>query len=394
MCHLKSISHLLLFCFLFQTCIAQKTAMVLPQIENYTKGELELKTTAFGDKNPITIGKITEDGTIQLNWPEIDINKNNKNDYWANSIKNFTGGNFCKDPNAVIDNEAATLVANKYIYVYKYNKPVGCIIPSTQKGQEHRKDQLGTTIDWVYSYTDTNAKANCSEKKEWKDLYSFNETTAYDLKFKKGWNLVAYTLNEMEEYEENGQTRSLPKTKIIQSLNKVPKNLHWHLKYWANDALLEIEQQLLKLKPLPKQHYENWLPKKLGNLKRTGYEIGKILERMPTLNNVNLQFEKNDKKIDLTIVDCANNKKAISNFTLMQDMTSRDWKDKTKTGYSEATKLDDTRVMIDYNEEDVKTILTYNTNGRFMIKAEAIHIKPKELWEYLKSLNFELLITN
>ncbi|WP_400075254.1 hypothetical protein [Winogradskyella sp. R77965] len=367
--------------------------MALLKIEDYTKGELELKTKAFGDNNPITIGKIMADGTIQFNWPEIELSTISENDYWTNSIKNFTGGNFCKDPNAVIDNEAAILVENKYIYVYKYNKPVGSIIPSSQKGQEHNKAQLGTTIDWIYSYTDTNAKANCSEKKTWKELYSFDQTTAYDLKFKKGWNLVAYTLNEIEDYEDNGQIRSLPKTKTIQSLNKMPANLYWHLNYWANDALLEIEQQLITLVPLTKQQYENWLPKKLGKLKRTGYEIGKTLERMPTLNKVNLLFEKDAKKIDLTIVDCANNKVAISNFTLIQDMASRDWKDKTKTGYSTATKLDDTRVIIDYNEEDLKTTFSYNANERFMIKAEAIHIKPEELWEILKNLQLEKLIS-
>ncbi len=50
------------------------------------------------------------------------------------------------------------------------------------------------------------------------------------------------------------------------------------------------------------------MPKKLGKLKRTNYEIGKELERMPSLNNVNLLFEKGSKTIDLTIVDCAVNK--------------------------------------------------------------------------------------
>jgi len=367
---------LLLSIMLLQFCKAQQTESKasLPKIENYTKGELELKTKAFGDNNPITIGKIMADGTIHLNWPEIDLTTINENKFWTKSFKRFTGGNFCKDPNAIIDNPETILVENKYLYVYKYNQAVGAIMPSTQKGQEHDNRQLGTTIDWVYSYTDANAKANCSVKMEWENLYSFNETTAYELKFRKGWNLVSYTLNEVEEYDENGQKRSLPKTKTVTSINKIPTDLHWHLKYWANDALLDIEQQLIKETPIANAQYETWLPKKLGNLKRTDYEIGKTIKRFPSLSNVNMLFKKGDKTLDLTIVDCTGSKDMAGGFTLIMEMASLDWKDDTKTGYRSASAMDDKRVITEYNEKEAKTTLSYNTNGRFIIKAEATNM--------------------
>ena len=384
---------LFLFVFtLFQSAIAQQTQATLSKVENYTKGELELKITSFGDKNPITIGKVMADGTIHFNWLEADLSKTNENDYMTRSIENFYGGNFCHDSNAVVTNENAILVETKYIYLFKYDQPVGSIIPSTQKNKEHNKDQLGSTINWIYSDSETNVKANCSEKKEWEDLYSFDQTIAYDLKFKKGWNLVSNTLIEIEEWDTEKEKGSLPKTRIIQSLDQIPTNMHWQLKYWANDEALEIEQQLVKLKPITKQHYESWLPKKLGNLKRTGYEIGKEIERMPTTNNVNLLFEKGAQKIDLTIVDCADSKDAASVYTLMKDMASRDWNDKSETGYSSASKMDDKRVIIEYNEKEVKTMLSYNANRRFLVKAEANNIEPEELWKHLKTLNLETLI--
>ena len=69
----------------------------------------------------------------------------------------------------------------------------------------------------------------------------------------------------------------------------------------------------------------------MKKLKRTGYEIGKKIERMPTLNNVNVLFEKGSQTIDLTIVDCVDSKDAAGLYTLTMDMLSRDWKDKTKT---------------------------------------------------------------
>jgi hypothetical protein len=52
---------------------------------------------------------------------------------------------------------------------------------------------------------------------------------------------------------------------------------------------------------------------------------------MPTLNNVNVLFEEGSKKTDLIIVDCAGNKEATDVCTLILDMASKDWKDKTET---------------------------------------------------------------
>ncbi len=376
----------------FQTCKAQQTQTSLPKVENYNKGELELKITSFGENNPITIGKIMADGTVHFKWLEADLSKTDENNYMTRSIVNFYGGKFCRNSNPVISNENSILVETKFIYLFKYGQPVGCIIPSTQINQEHNKDRLGSTINWIYSDSETNVNANCSEKKEWEGIYSFDQTTAYDLKFKKGFNLVSNSVTAIEAWDTEKEKGSLPKTRSIQSLDQIPTNMHWQLKYWANDELLEIEQQLIKLKPITKQQYENWLPKKLGKLKRTGYEIGKTIERMPTTNNVNLLFEKGLKTIDLTIVDCADNKDAADVYTLMQSMASKDWKDDTKTGYRGASKMDDKRVMTDYNEKELKTTLNYNANGRFVIKAEGTNIKPEELWEYLKTLNLEALL--
>ncbi len=374
-------------------CKAQQIKTSSPKIENYTKGELEIKITSFGENNPITIGKIMADGTIHFNWSEANLSNTNDKNYLTRSIENFYGGKFCRDSNAVVTNENAILVETKFIYLFKYDQPVGVIIPSTQIGQEHRKDQLGSTINWIYSDSETNVKANCIEKKEWKDRhYSFDETTAYDLTLKKGFNIVSSTLTAIEEWDNGKINGSLPKTIIIKTVDQIPSNMNWHVKYWANDELLEIEYQLFKLKPITKQQYESWLPKKLGNLKRTGYEIGKTLERMPTLNNVNLLFEKGSKTIDLTIVDPAGNKDAASVYTLMKDMSDSEWKDKTESGYRSSTKMDGTPVLVEYNEGEKKSILSYNAKDRFLIKAEGVNMSPEELWEYLKKLGVENLV--
>lgn len=384
---------LITFLSLFSCKIQQtQTNVSLPKIENYTKGELEIKIISFGENNPITIGKIMADGTIHFNWPKLDLSKINEDKYFTRLIKNFIGGKFCNDPNVIFTNDKVKLVENKFIYLFKYGQAVGTIIPSTQKGKEHNKKQLGSTINWIYSYNETNAKANCNEKKEWKGRYSFDQTTTYDLKFKKGFNLVSNTVTVIEEWDNGEIKGNLPKNRIIKSIDRIPSNIHWHLKYWVDDELLEIEHQLFKLKPINKQQYESWLPKKLGNLERISYEIGKKLKRMPTLNNVNFLFKKDAKTINLTIVDCAGNKDVASVYTLMKDIASRDWKDDKGTGYESASSMDGKRVMTTYNEKEAKTTLNYNSNERFLVKAEAINIKAEELWKILKNLEIEKLI--
>ena len=372
--------------------LAQETQSTFPKLENYTKGELEIKILSFGDNTPIAVGKVTADGIIHFDWPELDLSSINEDEFFTTSMQHFTGAKFCNDQNAAIDNENAKLVETKFIYLFKYDQAVGSIIPSTQKGQEHRNEQLGGTINWIYSYGESSRMANCIEKKEWEGVYNFDKTTSYNLKFKKGWNIVSNTLSAFEDYDSGTERGRIPKTKTILSIDQIPTDIHWHLKYWANDELLEIEQQLLTKIPIVKDRYESWLPEQLGTLTRTGYEIGKKLERMPTTNNINLLFEKESKKVDLTIVDCAGNKDAISIYTLMQDMTSSDWNEKSETGYQSASEMDGNRVLIDYNKSEAKTSINYNSNGRFLIKAEATNIEPEELWKELKTLNLEGLI--
>lgn len=379
----------LFVCILFQSIIAQNSSL---KIEDYTKGEIEIKAIPFGYDNPVFAGEITADGTINFNWSAIDLSKIEDSENYTTTIQELTGGTFCEDASATITNENVKTVLVETLFLYKYGQQVGALIPSTQKGQEHNNNELGSTLYWVYSDGETIAKANCSKGVEWEDVYNFNETTAYDLQLKKGWNMILNTLLEKEDWVDGTEIGSLPKSLTKTSITDVPDTIHWYLKYWANDELLEIEHQLAMLTPIKKEVYENWLPNKLGNLKRTSYEIGKTIERMPTTNNVTLVFEKGSELIDLTIVDCADSPEAASTFTLMKDMASRDWNDKTDTGYRSASKMDDTRVIVDYNEKEAKTLVTYNANNRFVVKADATHITPEELWGHLKTLHLETLV--
>jgi len=395
----------LLIAVLFISIIAEaqitKSETDLPKIENYTKGELEIKVETFGSKTPIPVGKITEDGAIHFNFSKLDLNAMAENEeayfFSMRKMDRIVGLFVCHDKEVAENAENVGAIEVRNFFLYKYGQIVGEMRPGTQKEILDNDFAIGSTISWFYSDGDGKVKATCItyeddvNAQDGLDRNNIRNKTSYDISFKEGWNIVEHKLLETKEIEDdNGKfKRRLIEEKT--SVNKMPNTINWYLNYTANDELLEIEHQLYIQTPIAKEEYENWMPKKLGNLKRTAYEIGKTLERMPTLNNIELLFEKGNEKATVTIVDCANNKDAASVYTLMLDMTSRDWKDDTETGYSSASKMDDTRVMTVYNENEVKTTLNYNTNGRFMIKAEATNIKPEELWESLKTLNIENL---
>ncbi len=387
---------------LFQFCKAQQSQTALPTIENYTKGELEIMVETFGSKTPISVGEITADGTIHFKFPKLDLNAMYANEegyfFSMRQMDRVVGMFVCHDKEVVENAETVNAIEVRHFFLYKYGRIVGEIHPATQKEILTDEFAIGSSISWFYSDGDGKLKATCityeddETAQDGLDRNTLRNKTSYDISFKKGWNIVTHKLLEKKDMTKGTYKFSRRLKEEKTSVATIPSNINWHMNYTANDESLEIEHQLVMLKPITKQDYENWVPKKLGNLKRTGYDVGKTLERMPTLNNVNLLFEKGTKKVDLTIVDCADNKEAASMYMLMKEMASRDWKDKTDTGYRSASKMDDKRVMIDYNEKEVKTLVSYNANGRFLVKAEAINIKPEVLLEALKKLHIEKLI--
>ena len=390
----------LLFVFvLFQVCKAQKTPVALPKITNYHKGELEIKVAPFGLDDPIAVGKISTDGTIHFNFPETELDTTDETPlYSAQKIGRAVGMFVCHDKEIVENTKTVTAIEVKDIFLYKYGQQVGALLQATNEEALNNEFGIGSTLSWFISSGEGVFKATCfvyeddSSGKGGLDKNNLRNKTSYDITFTKGWNIVEHKLLETKELEDDRgkYSRRLIEEKI--SVAKIPNTINWYLKYWANDEYLEIEHQLAMQKPLTKEKYKAWVPKKLGDLKRTSYAIGKELERIPTPSNVELLFENGAKKVTITIVDCADNKEAATMYTLMLDMASTDWKDETETGYKSASKMNGTRVITEYDENEAKTLLSYNADNRFLIKADALHIDPEELWGYMQELAIENLV--
>ena len=65
----------LFFIPLTNNCLAQDNFIIdsSVKIEDYSFGALDLKVVPFGLGQEINVGKILVDGTIQFNWPMIDL---------------------------------------------------------------------------------------------------------------------------------------------------------------------------------------------------------------------------------------------------------------------------------------------------------------------------------
>lgn len=367
-------------------------------VENYDKSELELMVSPFGDANPINVGKVTADGQIQFDWPEVDVGEIEGSEFHMETIARAIGLSFCNDKEIKQNDKTVKAVAIKNISLFKYGKPVGAISPATQKELEGNAGSnrnsslvLGSSIIWLYSDSDAVFEAKCAINMESERNYSFKEITNYNLQLKKGWNIVQHSLAEKEDWENEGARGSLPKTITKTSLLEIPSSINWYMNYWANDKLLDLEHKLLTQTPVAQQAFEDWVPTNLGELNRTSYAVNEKLETLANENNLHVVFSGGDRNIDLTIADSAGSKDTVGVFTMTMDMTGTEWKDEIETGYRSSAIMGSTPVLIEFNAKTNQTAMTYNANDRFLVKALAENIDPETLWGYLEGLQLDQL---
>ena len=208
------------------------------KVENYTYGELDLMVVPFGLGKEINIGKILKDGTIQFDWPEINTNNIESSTIFMEPIKTaLLGMNYCEEGQIEENSENCKIVNTQYIYLYKNKKQVGVLFPATDRALLDNEPAniysnltLGSSLSWFYSDGDCNFKAKCEEKLEWEGKYNFERENAYDIQLKKGWNIVEYTLDEIEEFKDENGTGKMEKKVHMKTLDKIPENIKWHIK--------------------------------------------------------------------------------------------------------------------------------------------------------------------
>lgn len=241
---MKNMWKLVLFIFLSQGCIAQqnKGHNELLKVENYTEGELTIKVTPFGiGSNEITVGTVSTEGIIDFNWPEIDIATIKEAEFYMSRIDRAMGMTFCNDKQIDDFDNTSKVARVEKLSLYENGKYIGALYPATQKEMTdnvslNRQNGLvlGSSLSWYYSASDTNFKAKCTVYLEAENIYDFMEVTTYDMELKKGWNTIKYTLTEREDWKDDVQQGSLPKTMAKTSITTIPSDINWFIKYFGD----------------------------------------------------------------------------------------------------------------------------------------------------------------
>ncbi len=156
----------------------------------------------------------------------------------------------------------------------------------------------------------------------------------------------------------------------------------------GSEDVKENIERLSKLKPVTSSQIKNWLPKTIGNFKRTAFKI----EKQIGVSMVKLTFENNDKEeINITIIDGADvGSAAVSMYLMAQNANIESEDDK---GYMRVEKFGNYKVMVTYKNSDhdesseIKTVIT----NRFLVDAKTSGMKPEKLWEHVKQLQIEKL---
>ena len=149
--------------------------------------------------------------------------------------------NYCEDDQIEENSENCTIVNTQFIYLYKAEKQVGVLFPATDRALLDNEPAniysgltSGSSLSWFLSSSECNFKAKCEEQMEWEGKYNFTKENTYDVRLKKGWNIVQYTLLEIEEFNpsadgENGAGK-MEKKVDMKTLDRIPENINWYIK--------------------------------------------------------------------------------------------------------------------------------------------------------------------
>jgi len=378
------------------SCKAQQDSIV-SKVENnlggdidYAKEELQLTLTQInGDE--IVIGKIANDGTINITLPEIDIKAlHDEINMGSTPLDGMFEMTSCIDKKAVTESKYEDVSSYKYdlISISKYGISVAYLAPVSRKdvlnNNQYSSDILTTGSKYYFFNTDTevNFKKTCDQNSFY-GKYDIEMTRSGDIQFKKGWNFIKETLVETQEYAREDYHTPIPKIISYTSANSKDADIKWYIEKLADDDEIQFAKKLHSFTPLTKDQFMKWVPKKLGNLSVTLKEHGNPSDGEKSKNSLHLIYanDAQEKEIDIYIVDCAKSPLDMEMVNYVYAM-SNDGKDKK----------DIKPYVTQYREQENTTKFIYKFNDRLAINAVGHNINPDELWDYVKKLNLEKLI--
>ena len=160
----------------------------------------------------------------------------------------------------------------------------------------------------------------------------------------------------------------------------------------AGDAIKDNEKKieaLKKLQPISKETFKEILVEQLGDLKRSSFTIGGLVEGLGTGI---ASYGENDKTVNVTIFDGAGESgSAMVAGTYMLLAMDTESVDKTNTQKTE--EIDGVKCLTTNNSdpEQLRSMITFIHNERFQVTVEGNKMQLNELKKYKKQLDLSKL---
>ena len=207
------------------------------KIEGHNKGEMDVVLTMFGLDKIVKIGTLNADGTL-----EIDISTdptgmltNEEREVFISNLA-FGFQYVCGNPDDFPEGDAKIASSADFIYLWANNELSGTLFPVTDEKLKLWMEDSGYNDAVEGSFykvllvtEDVELKKQCNNF----DYYDDKDVEVgieYDLKLKKGLNLVEYQLQSV--YKTNPEVRAAFPDKIKISTPSDNPQITWIAKYF------------------------------------------------------------------------------------------------------------------------------------------------------------------
>ena len=381
------------------SCKSQELQNTLPKVENQLVGELDYTNEALElvqrqvDGKEISLGKINIDGTIHFNLPEFNIKtlfdsinlQPNKFQNW------FSINGDCKDRDVFAETPFDDVYSNKYdpIYIKKYDVNIAALYPVNEEIIVSRNNNqrailpAEAKIFWFYIDRAVTFKEECTKvSSRTGDIYA---RISANIEFEKGWNFIEENLVEAPNVIEGDSQSPTIRTIEFKRSSPANKKVKWIIKQFKADEEIQVLKKLYNLIPITQEQFETWAPNKLGDLSIITKEYGNPPKGRKNKNNIHLIYanQSQKKEIDLYAVDFSKNPgdAEMIDFAYAMENDGKDEKDIKP-------------YVAQYSEREKVTKLLYKFGDRMFVEASGVNINAEELWEYIKKLEIEELLSN
>ena len=186
---------------------------------------------------------------------------------------------------------------------------------------------------------------------------------------------------------------------LISCMGEVTEKLKTAKKGVSNATTLvkearKAEGRIEKLKntvPLTNGQLKDWLPENLGDLKRTGFKVGKA--GMYQVNSVEGTYKEVDgkKKLNVMVIDGAGPTGSMmaASYGLLGNF---DMEEEDEYKHKKTVKVDGIKAQQTYKKRANDTQLLFAYQERFLVTVNATDMNVDETWRTVKRLDLENLV--